>query len=179
MKEGGHGIPILYRQDKMREALQVFKDLINEYPNSDKIDDAAFQCGEIHKEYFQNDEWIAVQWYERAHEWDPETPHPALFGAAVLYDYRLHDRARALELYQLVLEKESQFESNANFAVRRIQELTEGMDRLPEPSTRTRTAGHMPQEGEQSMGRGGTGDSITADATAPIVERTGEPGSGG
>ena len=31
MKEGGHGVPALFRQDRMREALQMFADLITRY----------------------------------------------------------------------------------------------------------------------------------------------------
>jgi hypothetical protein len=42
----------------------------------------------------------------------------------VVYDYRLHDRDRALELYQSVLKNETAGQSNLRFATRRIQELT-------------------------------------------------------
>lgn len=124
MTQGGHGVPALYRQDKMIQAAKVFRSLIESYPQSDKIDDAAFMCGEIHKEYLPGQERIAVRWYERAWTWDPETPHNARFQAAVVYDYRLHDRDRALELYQAVLKEESRDRSNVRFATRRIHELT-------------------------------------------------------
>ena len=122
--QGGHGTPVFYRENKMREALAVFRQLIQEYPSSDKIDDAAFYCGEIHKEYFKGEEPIAVRWYERAFTWDPQTPYPARFQAAVVYDYRLHDRDRALELYHHVIRLEAGNKSNAAFAMRRIEELT-------------------------------------------------------
>lgn len=124
MKQGGSGIPGLYRQEKMLEALNAFKSLINQYPTSDKIDDAAFYAGEIHKEYFPEQELIAVRWYERSMQWNPKTPHPVRFQAAVIYDYRLHDRARALELYHGVLEEEKDIDlSNTRFSSRRIDEL--------------------------------------------------------
>ena len=124
MKKGGHGVPALYREDVMVEAAQVFRHLIEKYPNSDKIDDAAFMCGEIHKEYMPDQELLAVKWYERAWTWDPNTPHPARFQAAVVYDYRLHDRDRALELYQGVVKRETTITGNVRFATRRIHELT-------------------------------------------------------
>ncbi|MCC7292135.1 MAG: hypothetical protein IT449_08765 [Phycisphaerales bacterium] len=124
MKQGGSGIPGLYRQEKMLEALNAFKSVINLYPTSDKIDDAAFYAGEIHKEYFPEQELIAVRWYERSMLWNPKTPHPVRFQAAVIYDYRLHDRARALELYHGVLEQEKDIDlSNTRFSSRRIDEL--------------------------------------------------------
>ena len=124
MRHGGHGVPALYREDLMIEAAQVFRGLIEKYPGSDKIDDAAFMCGEIHKEYLPNQELLAVKWYERAWNWDPNTPHPARFQAAVVYDYRLHDRDRALELYHHVLRHETSIGRNIRFATRRIRELT-------------------------------------------------------
>lgn len=124
MKEGGHGVPVFYRQDKMVKAAKVFRELIEKYPQSDKIDDAAFMCGEIHKEYLPGQEQLAVKWYERAWTWDPRTPHTARFQAAVVYDYRLHDRDRALELYKAVIKDESYDRSNLRFATRRIRELT-------------------------------------------------------
>ena len=124
LMQGGHRIPALYREDLMIESLRTFTELITKYPTSDKIDDAAFYCGEITKEYLKDQEEIALRWYERAWTWDPKTPHPARFQAAVVYDYRLHDRARALELYQSVLKLEANNKSNAAFAMTRIHFLT-------------------------------------------------------
>lgn len=130
MRKGGHGgLPALYREKPMIEAVGVFRELIEKYPSSDKIDDAAFWLGEIHKEYLKDQEQIAVQWYERAFTWDPATPHPARFQAAVVYDYRLHDRDRALELYRAVLTEETSHRTNVDFATRRIEQLTKETSR--------------------------------------------------
>jgi len=123
MKKGGDGIPVFYRQKTMIQAADAFRELIEKYPTSDRIDDAAFFLGEIHKEYLPNQEQIAVQWYERAWTWDPTTPHPARFQAAVVYDFRLHDRDRALELYRAVVSDETAEGSDARFAARRIRQL--------------------------------------------------------
>jgi len=125
MKQGGDKVPALYREDLMLEALKTFRELISRHPSSDKIDDSAFYCGEIHKEYFDDQEELALAWYERAWTWDPGTPHPVRFQAATVYDYRLHDRARALELYHQVLEYEAANKSNVAFAVTRIHFLTQ------------------------------------------------------
>lgn len=156
MREGGHGIPVLYNRQKMREALDTFTSLIRKYPDSDKIDDAAFCNGEILKEYFKNTETLAVKWYERCRQWDPNSPHPALFQAAVVYDYRLKDRARALELYHRVLSEEAGDKSNAAFASRRIYELTEGVAQLHEPrqplNPSTFAAPNTPPSGQALVG---------------------------
>jgi len=124
MRRGGHGVPGLFRRDRMVEAAETFRTLIEQYPTSDKIDDAAFYCGEIHKEYLPGEETIAVKWYERCWTWNPETPHPARFQAAVVHDYRLHDRDKALELYRAAVQRESQHAGNTRFASSRISELT-------------------------------------------------------
>lgn len=124
MQQGGHGVPGLFRRDRMIEAAEVFRDMIALYPSSDKIDDAAFYCGEIHKEYLPNQAEIAVKWYERAWTWNPQIERPARFQAAVVYDYRLQDRSKALELYQSAVKLESDHASNVRFAVRRIQALS-------------------------------------------------------
>ncbi|MCP4593966.1 MAG: hypothetical protein GY842_24810 [bacterium] len=131
MMQGGHKVPALYREDLMLGALRTLTELISRYPSSDKIDDAAFLCGEIHKEYFKNQEEIALKWYERAWTWDANTPHPARFQAAVVTDFRLHDRARALELYHQVLEHETDNRSNTAFAVRRIGVLSDDVKGRP------------------------------------------------
>ena len=126
LRGGGHGVPAIYREDRMIQAARVFRSVIEQHPTSDKIDDAAFYLGEIHKEYLPDQEQIAVKWYERAWTWNPQTPHPARFQAAVVYDYRLHDRDRALELYRGVTRHESAIPGNVRWAVRRIEELTGG-----------------------------------------------------
>ncbi len=141
MRRGGHNLPVVYRKDYMHEALETFTQMITRYPDSDKIDDAAFQCGEILKEYYQNQDRLALQWYSRAREWDPNTPHPVLFQSAVVSDYRLHDRARALELYQQVLQDESGNKSNTAFASKRIYELTNDSDSGDDPYLYTREPG--------------------------------------
>lgn len=129
LKKGGYGTPVFYKRTTMLQAAETLQQVIERFPSSDKIDDAAFFLGEIHKEYFKDQEQIAVKWYERSLAWDPQTPHPVRFQAAVVYDYRLHDRDRALELYHAVVEEETADQSNVRFASRRIRELTEKAER--------------------------------------------------
>jgi tetratricopeptide (TPR) repeat protein len=140
MKKAGHGTPVFFNQATMRQALAKLKELVDRYPTSDKIDDAAFYIGEIHKEYEQEaDNSIALEWYKKAIEWNPDTPHPARFRIATTYDYRLHERENALFWYQEALEKEAKFDGlsgefamNKDYAAKRIRELTpEKQERSP------------------------------------------------
>ena len=93
--------------DTLRLALDKYDRLIRNYPSSDKIDDAAYKAGEIY-EYFQ-DYSIALLYYERAYQWDPDMTHPAKFRSARILDKRLHRNAEALELYQQAIKIEGKY----------------------------------------------------------------------
>ncbi len=119
----GQILPLVNDKKKLKEALDKFIMLIKKYPNSDKIDDAAFYAAEILKEYF-NDDIQAVKYYELAMKWDPHTPHPVRFQCAVIYDFRLHNREKALEMYKRVLAEEPDIDrTNTSFATTRIKQL--------------------------------------------------------
>ena len=108
-------------ETKLRDSLNKFNLIISNYPNSDKIDDAAFWAGRIY-EHFKDYE-IAVVYYQRAYQWDEETPYPARYRAAYIMDYHLRMREDAVVLYQLSYEKESQFESKMAFVKSRLLQL--------------------------------------------------------
>jgi tetratricopeptide (TPR) repeat protein len=123
LHEGAKFLPFINNKRHLKEAMDKYIQIIKVYPTSDKIDDAAFYAGEISKEYF-NDDVQSVKYYEMAIKWDPNTPHPARFQAAVVYDFRLHDRARAMALYQEVLTKEKDMiQSNTEFSAIRLNQL--------------------------------------------------------
>ncbi len=114
---------------KAHEALSLFKRVLRDYPQSDKVDDCAFYCGEIYKEYLRDDDpdnQLALRYYKWAYELDPSTPHPARFQSAAVYDFRLHNRERAIELYHQVLEtQEAGNDSNQRFSATRIEQLSD------------------------------------------------------
>jgi hypothetical protein len=125
MKKGGHGVPIFYNQTIMKQALAKLKEMVEKYPTSDKIAQAAFYIGEIHKEYFEEkDNDVALLWYKRAIDWDPNVQLPVRFQMAVLWDFRLHNREKAIYWYQEALKYEQFNGSNMTFSKRRIKELT-------------------------------------------------------
>ena len=125
MKEGGHGVPVFYNQTTMKKALAKLKELVERFPTSDKIAQAAFYIAEIHKEYFEEkDNDVALQWYKRAIDWDPDIQLPARFQMAVLWDFRLHNREKAMYWYQEAIAKEQFNGSNVSFSKARIKELT-------------------------------------------------------
>ncbi len=116
-------IPYIKNPDQLRLALDKYRQLIQNYPQSDKIDDAAFWSGTIH-DHFQ-DYSIALTYFQRAYEWDPSTPHPARFKAAYILDKKLGQKNEALDLYQEALNTEgTRFLEWRDFASKRIEELT-------------------------------------------------------
>ena len=120
-REAGGGL-LIVDEPKLRESLQYFNQLIAEYPTSTRIDDAAYRAGQIY-EHLKNYELAAV-YYQRAFQWNDNTPYPARYRAAMILDHRLKMRSEALALYQLAVEREARYSDNVENAKRRIAELT-------------------------------------------------------
>ena len=117
-------LPVLKNQNQLRLALEKYNEVIRQYPSSDKIDDAAYKAGVIY-EYFK-DYSIALLYFKRAFQWDPDTIYPARFRAARILDKNLHQNAEALQLYQQAVKIEGQFDKYREwreYAERRIREL--------------------------------------------------------
>jgi tetratricopeptide (TPR) repeat protein len=111
------------KKDYLKNALAKFQTIIEKYPESDKIDDAAFRMGEIYGGWYFEDWPRAVQCYERCWQWDPETQYAARFNAAKIYEEKLKNRIKAVELYNAVLLK-SKNPDEVNHARERIKALT-------------------------------------------------------
>jgi len=122
-KEAGT-LPIFKNENQLRLALEKYNEVIKKFPASDKIDDAAYNAGDIYE--YLKDYTIALLYFKRTFQWDPETPHPARFRAARILDQRLHRNAEALQLYQQAVKIEGQFDRYREwreFAEKRIKEL--------------------------------------------------------
>jgi tetratricopeptide (TPR) repeat protein len=114
---------------KLRMALERFNQLIAQYPNSDKIDDAAYAAGQIY-EYFK-DYSIAAMYYTRTFEWDKNTPHPAMFKAAYIYDRHLTNREKALDLYKRYLATKPSIQGYKEYAETRVAQIMKEQPMLP------------------------------------------------
>jgi hypothetical protein len=107
----------------LKKALEKFQTIVEKYPESDKIDDAAFRMGEIYGGWYFNDFARAVECYQRCWQWNPKTEHPALLNAAKIYDEKLGNRTKAVELYNRVVAETSN-EQWQTQAADRIKALT-------------------------------------------------------
>jgi tetratricopeptide (TPR) repeat protein len=166
---------------KAREALATFKQVLSQYPTSDKVDDCAYWCGEIYKEYLREDDpddELAIRYYKWAIQLDPQTPHKARFQLAVVYDFRRHNRDAALELYHEVLDgKDHGDPSNVRFAATRIEQLSdEDFSHLRPDQPRARPAPPEPKPDKSGVTDDGA---TTPDRTKPTrtAGRPAEPDS--
>jgi tetratricopeptide (TPR) repeat protein len=111
--------PIVVDDKMLRLAVEKFNQLIRQYPTSDKIGLAAYKAGDAY-EHFKEYQ-IAALYFERAAQWDKNIPYPARFRAAHIYDRILHDRQKALTLYQESLANEKEYNAMSQ---QRVLELS-------------------------------------------------------
>lgn len=110
------------RGDNLKRAELLFRRMIHDYPNSDKLDDACYYLGEIYESRYFNQPRRAVAFYERAIHYNPDTRLPGRIRAAKLYDEALNNSQRAVELYQDVLRREVDPEQTRE-ATKRLETL--------------------------------------------------------
>ena len=119
----GRILPAFTDYRKQRRALVLLRRLVDEYPTSNTIAEAAFLIAEIYKEYFR--EYVrAAHWYQRAWQWDPNITRTARFQCATIYDFHLQNKAMAVECYRGVIEHEQFNWNNVRYSHQRIEELT-------------------------------------------------------
>jgi hypothetical protein len=108
--------------DNQRRAELLFQQLLTNYPQSDKISDAAYQLGDIYesKAFRQYDR--AAGYFERCFQWNAKTQFDARLRAARLYDRYLNERVRAIEIYKEVQSRETDAK-RVEEAQRRLAEL--------------------------------------------------------
>ena len=111
------------KKEYLKIALEKFRTIIEKYPQSDKIDEAAFRMGEIYGGWYFQDYARAIQSYQRCWQWNPTTDQAARFNAAKIYEEKLRNRAKAAELYNEVIAH-SRNEDLTRQAQERIRALT-------------------------------------------------------
>lgn len=114
---------VINDDDLLRIVLQKYNYLIRKHPTSDKIDDAAFRAAGVFEHF--KDYTIALLYYQRAYQWDPDTIHPAKYKAAYILDIKFHRRAEAMELYQQALKQKDLKTGYREFAEKRLMYFTQ------------------------------------------------------
>jgi len=121
-KDKGWGDDHLYNQ---RRAEILLQQLLTNYPQSDKIGDAAFQLGDIYEGKTNHQYRRAAVYFERSFQWNSGMAHEARLRAARIYDKQLHERGRAQELYKDVTTHDTD-QKRIQEAQKRLAELSSG-----------------------------------------------------
>lgn len=108
--------------DNQRRAEILLTDLLNKYPQSDKISRAAYCLGDIYESKAYKQHRLAAEFYVRCVQWNPKTTMDARLRAARLFDYEVKDRTRAIELYKEITTHEADPKHIAE-ANKRLEEL--------------------------------------------------------
>lgn len=124
MEYKGRGLGSEYILNMRRTEL-LLREILDKYPNSDKIADVAYQLGEVYESraYKQHDR--AARFFERSFQWKKGSSTDARFRAAVIYDKQLNERGKALQLYKDVVEHDTD-PDRIKTAEKRLSELSGG-----------------------------------------------------
>jgi hypothetical protein len=93
--------------DNQRRAELLLQQLITQFPQSNKIGDAAYQLGDIYEGKPYRQYRHAAAYFERCIEWNPTTNLDGRLRAARLYDRQNLDRGKAVELYREITTHET------------------------------------------------------------------------
>jgi TolA-binding protein len=119
-KDKGWGDEYVYNQ---RRAEILLQQLLTNYPQSDKIGDAAFQLGDIYEGKTNQHYERAAAYFERCYQWKSGLGNEARLRAARIYDKQLSERGKAQELYTDVTTHDTD-QKRIQEAQKRLAELT-------------------------------------------------------
>src|SRR3989338_2678138 len=110
------------RKSKLSYAVARFKKILDDYPESDKADDAAYELADIYESYHFKDYEGSASYYVKCYELNPNTGRPARYMAARIYDKYLHNYTEAIRNYEMAL-KTCKDEELLKIANERLEEL--------------------------------------------------------
>jgi TolA-binding protein len=120
-KEKGFGTDYI---DNQRRSEILFQQMLDKYPECDKIGEAAYQLGDLYEKYRPTPQHRrSAAYFERSFQWNKSGQSDARLRAARIYDTKLADRNRAVELYKEVIDHDTDT-SRIQEAQRRLAELT-------------------------------------------------------
>lgn len=95
---------LIYKKSLKKEnrvtAIKHLEKLIQEYPDSNKVGDAAYEIAEIYESGYFNDYESAARYYIKSYQLNPHIEQPALFKAAEIYERKLADVNKAKAIYK-------------------------------------------------------------------------------
>lgn len=92
------------RRSKLSYAIARFEKILDEYPESDVADDAAYELADVLESHHFKDYEGSAFYYKKCYELNPNTGKPARYMAARVYDIFLHDYKEAVRHYEMALK---------------------------------------------------------------------------
>lgn len=118
-KGRGYGTEYVLNQKRAEIVLQ---EILQKYPNSDKIADVAYTLGDLYEGRAFREYDRAAAYFERSYQWRKGSITDARIRAARLYD-KQNERSKAIELYRDVIAHDTD-KDRIREAERRLAELT-------------------------------------------------------
>ena len=109
--------------DNQRRAEVLFQAILDKYPRSNKISAVAYNLGDVYESKAYRQFSRAVEYYHRCYQYNPKTTLDARIRAARLYDSKLNNRTKAIEVYREVTTHETD-PQHIQEAQKRIAELS-------------------------------------------------------
>jgi hypothetical protein len=103
-KEKGWGQDYI---DNQHRAELLLQQLLTNYPQSDKISDAAYQLGDVYESKAFRQYERAAAYFERCFQWNPKTHFDARMRAARLYERYQSERSHAIDIYKEITTHET------------------------------------------------------------------------
>ena len=122
MQYKGKGSGTEYTLNQRRAEI-LFQEILQKYPNCDKIADVAYELGDLYEGKAFKQYARAAAYFERAFQWRKGTRTDARLRAAQLYDRQLNERSKAIELYRDVIANDTD-QNRVTGAQKRLAELT-------------------------------------------------------
>jgi TolA-binding protein len=120
VKDHGYGTTYI---DNQRRAEILLQELLTKYPQSNKISEAAYWLGEIYESKANEMYRRATWYYTRSYQWNDAASKDARLRVARLFDHKLHDQTKALEVYRDILANDH-VPAHQEEARKRIAELS-------------------------------------------------------
>jgi hypothetical protein len=115
--------------DNQRRAEILFQAILEKYPESDKIADAAYHLGDIYEHYRPKPQYErAAAYFERSFQWNKASATDARLRAARIYDHQLKSLDKAKDLYKSVMNHDTT-PARVQEAEKRLTELSSRRDR--------------------------------------------------
>lgn len=110
--------------DNQRRAEILLQAILEKFPESDKIAEAAYHLGDLYEHYKPRPQYErAAAYYERSFQWNKASATDARLRAAKLYDHELKMLDKAKELYRSVMNHDTN-PGRVEEAEKRLKELS-------------------------------------------------------